>query len=325
MEITNTAQLEAYLEANNVKFKSLSMLEGGTCNFVFRMLDDAGHSVIVKHAEPYVANIRHMPLTPDRMNFEYTALTEIPKHLDRNPFICLPRVHRYDAETHVLIMDDGGPRTLKAAYTDPAIDMAKCGHEIGRWLAALHANTKSTDIGDNRAGKAIYRYAYYTMADTLEEHGFDPSLGQKVNDEYGSLLLTDDECVCHGDFWPGNFLIREDNMMLTIIDWEIARRGCGATDVGQLAAESYLLDRFRGQRGLLSAFLQGYKESDQGKVDIKRVAVHMGAHFICWPVRVGWGTKEETRECIELGIQIVQAAVSDDFEWLRRSFLKELL
>lgn len=52
-----------------------------------------------------------------------------------------------------------------------------------------------------------------------------------------------------------------------VVDWELVRRGCGATDVGQFAAESWLLDRFRGGRGLLKAFLEGYQE-EAANVDI---------------------------------------------------------
>ncbi|KAL9629807.1 MAG: hypothetical protein Q9164_006716, partial [Protoblastenia rupestris] len=242
MEITNTAQLEAYLKANDINnYKSVSLLEGGTCNFVFRLIDDSDQSVIIKHAEPYVARNRQMPFTPDRMNFEHTALTELPKHLPPNHLISLPQIYRYDPETHVLILSDGGSRTLKAAYTDPALDIPNLGRQIGRWLAALHANTKTADIGDNEAGKAIYRHIYSSMASTLSEHGFDASLGTKIDQEFGSLLATDDECICHGDFWPGNFLVNNKNE-LTIVDWEMSRRGCGATDVGQFAAEAYLLD-----------------------------------------------------------------------------------
>ena len=46
---------------------------------------------------------------------------------------------------------------------------------------------------------------------------------------------------------------------MAVVDWEMVRRGCGATDVGQFAAESWLLERFHGGRGLLGAFLGGYR------------------------------------------------------------------
>lgn len=133
------------------------------------------------------------------------------------------------------------------------------GRNLGIWLAGLHQKTQTTDIGDNKTAKSIYRFAYSHSAAALAKYGFDPSLGERINQEYGSLLSTDNECVCHGDFWPGNVLVNEQS--LTVVDWEMVRRGCGATDVGQFAAEASLLDRFRGGRGLMGAFLAGHQET----------------------------------------------------------------
>ncbi|XPS79051.1 hypothetical protein M3J07_011056 [Ascochyta lentis] len=81
--------------------------------------------------------------------------------------------------------------------------------------------------------------------------------------EFGSLIVSDDECICHGDFWPGNVLIQPGSgkggdVQSTVVDWELVRRGTSATDVGQFAAEASLRDRFKGGRGLLAAFLGCY-------------------------------------------------------------------
>ena len=323
MEITNVEQLKAYMKKHGIKYKTVARLEGGVCNFVFRIIGEAGKPIIVKHAEPYVAGGCRIPFTTDRMDFEYAALTTLPKYLSLEADVSCPVVYHYDSDARVMMMADGGERTLKDAYTDSSIQVSIIGEGMGRWLAHLHASTKSVDIGDHQAGKAMYRYCYYTMAGTLEQYGFDPSLGARINDEYGSLLLTDDDCICHGDFWPNNMLLRGHHV--TVVDWEMCRRGCGATDVGQFAAESYLLDRFRGGRGLLPAFLRGYHDADKSVVSLKRVAVHVGAHLICWPVRARRGTEKEVRECIEMGIQFLEAATSDDMDWFRGSVLKELL
>ena len=107
----------------------------------------------------------------------------------------------------------------------------------------------------------MYRFGYRRLEGALKEMGFDGALGAQINDKYGAMLLTDNECVCHGDCWSGNILVSEDQSTLTIIDWEMTRRGCGATDVGQFAAEAYLLDVFKGSRGLMESFLQAYKKN----------------------------------------------------------------
>lgn len=261
------------------------------------------------------------------MDFEAAALQTLAPHLPADDLVCAPRVYSHDAENHVLMLEDGGQRTLKAAYGDTALDVRAYGAGLGRWLAGLHRETAaSTDIGDNRAGKAVYRVAYSGLAGAAKAWGIDPTLSERVDREYGSLLQTDDECVCHGDFWPGNVLVSESGGKLMVVDWEMVRRGCAGTDVGQFAAEAWLLDRFRGGRGLLGAFLSGYKREVGGlsRGLVKRVAVHFGTHLAFWPTRVEWGSREETRECVLLGQEVMKKAVDEDWEWLESSMLKDL-
>ena len=112
-----------------------------------------------------------------------------------------------------------------------------------------------------------------------------------------------------------------------VVDWELVRRGCGATDVGQFAAEASLLDRFRGNRGLLPAFLSGYKEARRlGDDFIKRVAVHMGVHLAFWPTVVHWGSSEETKEVVVMGHEMMRMASEDDWKaLLKTSLIEDLL
>ncbi|KAL8717872.1 MAG: hypothetical protein Q9181_008269, partial [Wetmoreana brouardii] len=120
---------------------------------------------------------------------------------------------------------------------------------------------------------------------------------------------------------------------LTVVDWEMCRRGCGATDVGQFAAETYLLDRFCGGRGLQHAFLQAYREKmlafgvDVAKKQdfVKRVAVHMGVHLAFWPASVKWAEQEETKAIIELGHELMRHADEENLNWLGKDLLADLL
>ena len=86
MEITNTEQLVAYLDRKQTTFSpdSLQRLSGGVGNFVWRMINESGKSVIIKHAEPYVAaSALRMPFPVDRMDFEHRVLF----HLNAKPLI----------------------------------------------------------------------------------------------------------------------------------------------------------------------------------------------------------------------------------------------
>ena len=324
MEITTTKQLKTYLDDVEIKFQSTQQLSGGSANFVWRLIEDSGKSVIIKHAEPYIAaSAGRMPFPVDRMDFENAALAIIPEHVGENESITTPRVYHYDSQNHVMRMEDGGSHTLKAAYPDQSLDIERFGKDLGRWLAKLHRSTTNADIGNNSTAKAVYRFSYTNIAGVLQKCGHDASVGDRINEQYGTLLQSDDECICHGDFWPGNVMV--DGTKLTIVDWEMVRRGCGATDVGQFAAEAYLLDRFKGRRGLLSAFLSGYREGNSlDRRSLQRVAVHMGVHLAFWPTRVTWGTDEETRECVDLGYHLMTQALNDEQVWSEKDLLRDL-
>lgn len=112
---------------------------------------------------------------------------------------------------------------------------------------------------------------------------------------------------------------------MTVLDWEVCRRGNGATDVGQFAAEAWLLDRFCGGRGLLNSFLKSYVgERKMGKEDCRRVAVHFGKHISYWPTVVEWANQQETREVLIIGGEVATKAMDGDWNWLGRSMLGEL-
>lgn len=329
MKITSTEQLEAYLKSTKAEIDlgSLEQLDGGFANFVWRGTDKCGEKVIIKHAEPYVAKSRgYIGLSVDRMDFENKALDILPEQLGKNVSVHMPKVYHYDVENHVLIMADGGLRNLRVAYPDPSLDIQKVGSELGQWLAHLHQQTTVTDIGDNKTAKTIYCHAYDNLAKVFEEYGHDQSFGHRINEKYGSYLLqADDDTVCHGDFWPGNILL-DGNQQLTIVDWEMVRRGCPATDVGQFAAEAYLLQHFSGGKGLLPAFLKGYR-GDRRLDDnfLHRVGIHMGVHLSFWPARSRRGTEDETKSVIEFGYKFLHQAAGDDAEWMKDSLLKELV
>lgn len=255
-------------------------------------------------------------------------------------------MHHFDPDAHVLIMDDCGLQNLKAAYSSiPASSVPSIGTALGRWLAQLHTRTPDLRSHDNAEAKAMYRYAYANLASSFEKFGFDAREARAIDEEFGAMLVTDDEVVCHGDFWPGNVLVRADGpatlgggssrLQLSIVDWEMTRRGTGATDVAQFAAESYLLDRFCGGKGLLGAFLEAYvasvKESGRasgaaGREEfVRRLVVHFGVHIAFWPTWVKWCEEEETKELVKMGREYLGVGKERNWEVLKKGPLKPVL
>jgi aminoglycoside phosphotransferase (APT) family kinase protein len=337
MPLQSTEDVKAYLKTPNklgldpTHDYQIDELTGGTANWVYRISDPAiGQTSILKHAEPFVRGNPVIKFPVDRMDFEASVLQSLVGVLPENEVVMPVKFLAYDQGAKLLRISDGGSKTLKDIYSSTSeLDVVAAGTQLGTWIAALHQSTRTLDVGDNQTGKVIYRHSYNHVSGALESHGFDQSLGELVNEEFGSKLQTDDECVCHGDFWTGNVLVKLDPLRLTIVDWEMTRRGNGATDIGQFAAEAWLLERFRGEKGMLPAFLTAYRETqgkdwDQDFTQRQRIAIHYGTHISYWPTRVQWGSKEETHDVVKLGSEVLKHAIDKDFKWFKEGPLAPL-
>jgi hypothetical protein len=109
---------------------------------------------------------------------------------------------------------------------------------------------------------------------------------------------------------------------------QMVRRGTSATDVGQFAAEAFLLDRFRGGRDLRRDFLTCYfsmrkDDFNLGLEWIRRLAVHWAVHIAFWPTRVPWTDEQGTKELVQTGVDVLKAVLQDDMEFVRTSKLFE--
>lgn len=340
VNLTTDDGLRAYLEASGGSPVSVTLLTGGTANYVYRVALQDGTSRIYKHAAPYLHSNKSFEFDPIRMDYENLALEIIPTTLQAlSPNSAVHAVKRfsYDQSNKLLCIEDGGNRNLKAAYEDQQIDIPAVGADLANWIATLHISSSETSLSLANEGKMennpiavnIYRHSYVNLHTAFAKFGHDLKLAEAVNDEFGSKLATDNESLCHGDFWPGNVLVKfNDNSAvgadLTVVDFEMVRRGHNATDVGQFAAEAFLMDRFRGQRGLLESFLKSYIETRErnsnkvGKSWLKRMIIHFGVHIAFWPTRVPHTDEEGTRELVSIGVSILEAAIAEDWVAIRK-------
>jgi hypothetical protein len=350
-DLTTEGGLREYLISRGDTPESITLLTGGTANYVYRVsYSDDTRTVIFKHAAQYLSSNKDFAFDSTRIDIEAAILGAMPNYKHKSPSNAhAVRVLNYSTEHKLLGIEDGGQRNLKEAYPDPALDIQAIAVDLARWLENLHGTTRTTHIkvpsqnltiggGDNNPiAVKIYRYSYYNLHLALAKFGHDTSPAERVNQEFGSLLEVEDECLCHGDFWPGNVLVRSGSGSdtkkhlpdLTIVDWEMSRRGTSATDVGQFAAEAFLLDRFRGGRGLRVGFLDEYiaarnadwTSEQLGKEWIRRMAVHWAVHVAFWPTRVPWTNEQGTKELVGIGIEVLQMALVFDWAGLKKSAL----
>ena len=335
-DLTSAAGLRSYLQDHGgLADNEITILSGGTANYVYRVVDSNGISKIYKHAAPYSHSNKDFTLDVRRMDYEARILELQSATSQQAPNSAVHAVHliSYDREQKLLCLEEGGSRNLKAAYGDVELNICKIGADLAQWLASLHRTSRAISLAlstqnsttdnshhhnnNNPVAIPLYRHAYTNLHLALSEFGHDKQLGARINDKYGALLASDDECICHGDFWPGNILVQGAKAQLTVVDWELVRRGTSATDVGQFAAEAFLLDRFKGERGLLAAFLGSYAKARGGGVDsvwVRRMVVHCAVHIAYWPTRVAWTDREGTQELVDMGVGVMEAALADDWE-----------
>ncbi|KAH7316810.1 kinase-like domain-containing protein [Stachybotrys elegans] len=335
MELTapTTEAVRQYLQANNIPFVDVEPVTGGSSNYIWRILNSRGETSILKHAQPHLSCNPSTPFPVDRMDFEIQALELIPKIVAEAGGIRYPRILHKDMKNHVLIFENVGQKTLKDLYEDPHLDVGAVGKALSRWLARLHTHTTADEIKDmfnHTTAKRMYRWNYNSLASTLAKFGYEAELGERINAKYGSLLQTDNSCLCHTDLWPGNILFDlEENWpkepTMAIIDWEVTRSGNGVTDIGHFAAEAWFLDRFRGGRGLLGAFLEGYmEERPLGREEKQRVTAQFGTHITHWAAIYAWINEQRTEESVAYGHGILKHVDEENWEWFEKSDLSLL-
>lgn len=352
-DFTNIEHVRNYLEDHHgLRSFDLQRLSGGTANYVYRMIgqgEDDGRRWILKHAAAQLASNSAFSLPQSRIHYEAKILSNLPQDascgaVDESCSVgdrSAEKIHArtvslnfFDEDRKLLCMQDVGDRNLKDAYASLSNEQAQeIGTELGRWLAKLHGETPLSSVltdgqANNHVGMTIARYTYRNLAEALRQATQNEEyakMGTLIDDWFGSLISADKESVCHGDFWPGNVMLQGSSATggpsrLTVIDWEMVRVGNSATDVGQFAAEAFLLDRFHGGKGLHTSFIRSYFQSSAVKFGIKewlypwmtRVAVHFATHLAFWPSRsVHWANKEDTKAVSDMAVVILDDIMSE--------------
>lgn len=342
MAITTELELRQVLSRKDVPCYEVEALKGGSANFCWRIKTLLGKRSIVKHAEPYIRDMPKDLLPVERLDCEHWALTTIPDLLSKDEHVQMPQVYGYYPGEHLLWMSDGGSRGLRDAYKrGENIDVPLVGQRLGAWLAKLHSIQPASEVldelktsGENKYGKFVFSYTFEGVAQVLNEHHFDPGLGERIKEKWGIEEASEKTSICHGDFWLANIQLEDaepvpkiedaedvklETPVLTIIDWENIRIGNGATDVARFAADAWMTDRFHGEKGMFKAFLEAYlAERDLKKEGKIRLAVHFAVHIIFYS-KMGWTDKDGTKKLVEVGKDMLEAVEANDLRALANS------
>ncbi|KAI0248383.1 kinase-like domain-containing protein [Lactifluus subvellereus] len=149
-DLTSPEGVLDYVASTPFASSHAESLSGGSANFIFRLHLNTpyeGHQTLVlKHAQPYVASAPDFPFPVSRQDFEVDALRRVRASLPPNARVTVPAVHLFDATAHAIIMDDGAALSLKAALLAGRIApprAAALGADLGAFLRALHARGRA--------------------------------------------------------------------------------------------------------------------------------------------------------------------------------------
>lgn len=239
----------------------------GNINFVYRVRDHRGFSLIVKQALPYIRIIGEgWPLSLDRIRIEAEALLSEARWAPHQ----VPELLRYSpADAAILMEDIGDHQNLRLAMIERR-ELPDLGWQIGHFLAAtlFHTSDFFLDSLDKKAQLAsfinpdlcgISEEVYFIdpfcnhernrvnplLLEDAKRIWADDLLKAEVAElKYGFMNRT--EALIHGDLHTGSIFVRDGS--IKVIDPEFAFCGPIGFDLGTVLA-NFLLN-YSAQSGL---------------------------------------------------------------------------
>jgi aminoglycoside phosphotransferase (APT) family kinase protein len=224
--------------------------------------------------------------------------------------------------------------------TSSAEQITSIGRTLGTYLAHIHNETAADsslreNFSSNLVGRDLSSSLYYGgLAAAAAEHGYtDPFIAAAAKDAEAEVR-TASEVWTLGDFWTGNVLVStpDENCVptLTVLDFELAKPGTAAFDIGQMGAEMLCLARFRHpEQGhtLLQEFFSAYKVERKTSVDAAGVAIRIAAHLFtmmprAWKSEAG---EEKVRVALQQGFELLKIGWERDEVALRESVVGVLM
>ncbi|KAF1949746.1 hypothetical protein CC80DRAFT_540036 [Byssothecium circinans] len=306
--------IDQYLTDNNITCTSATPIDAGTSCYIWR-LNGFSHPdypptepAVLKCADS-TPKFSDDAVSPARLSTEVRALTSraVAEASRAEPSVRVPRVLR-TTENGFVMSWAGDVNLLDTFRSNPTLDMADIGARIGKWLGCLQ-------VAGADLGASGFEPINPELGRFYNPGGFMDKLVQSVvtdGEESEKILaaLRGTETVrtlTAWDFRPMNTLLRftggsnnNNTPDIYIVDWELAQFGEAAGDVGMWCVEAMVLEDKHGDRGLLSSFLNAYKQHAVGIVDklfVCKLAIVVGVMLVYF-MRIAsrlWGSTEE--EC----------------------------
>ncbi|MBY4678942.1 S-methyl-5-thioribose kinase [Marinobacterium arenosum] len=266
------AEVIAFARQNSPIFSSEARLHvdeigDGNINFVYRVADGAGNSLIIKQALPYVRIIgESWPLSQDRIRIEAEALRMAGEHCAD----LVPQVYHFDAALCAIVMEDIGSHDNLRHALIARRRLPLLAEHLGRFLADTLFFSSDLYLDAHRKKALVKSFINPDLCKISEDLFFvDPYCDHERNAINAPLradaeaLWNDDllklevaklkakflnqaEALLHGDLHSGSVFANETGTK--VIDPEFAYFGPIGFDVGSILG-NYLLN-FAGQANL---------------------------------------------------------------------------
>ncbi len=214
---------------------------GGNLNFIFRVKSTSGHSLIIKHAPPYLRMLGEaFALPQERICAEMRTM----RYFERIAPSYVPRIYLCDEERFCFAMEDLRDFRLMQNRHDVPLHIYE---KLGDFLALLFLNTPPHPFEGYYENAALKRISeeYIFRFPHIPDHPalvsvpyFTPSPKSKRFDAtiawLSTRFLDAKEHLLHGDLHTGSVMTNGDD--LKIIDAEFAFFGPLGFDAGVLIA-----------------------------------------------------------------------------------------
>jgi 5-methylthioribose kinase len=207
-------------------------------------------SWIVKQARLALERFPEYQVSTERIVFEHRYYEAVARHdLDA---VC-PRIHAFDAEARVLVLEDlGGAERLDRALARRA-DVTGPIAKLARFLGRVHAATRESPPAEsfgNDEMRRLHGDHIFELPLRPNEFPLEPAVAERaaaLREDADFVALADAAylryleprgALVHGDVQAGNILLAASGPKL--LDAEISHVGDPAFDVGTLVAHVML-------------------------------------------------------------------------------------
>ncbi|MEM7119299.1 MAG: aminoglycoside phosphotransferase family protein [Chloroflexota bacterium] len=183
-----------------------------------------------------VAKTCRWPAHNETIRQEFQQLTAVWQQLGKNAQDQIPRpLHLGEAGQHAILVTDyftgqemTGLLRRWVGDVNETFLFETAFQRVARWLRGLHEQTAVKPATQHVANACANCDPFSHYADLFSEmFALNPNeqacLNELVNKKAASEQNASQQILQHGDFWPGNILLRPPNDQLALIDWQFSR------------------------------------------------------------------------------------------------------